>query len=169
MMNVTVRPYRQSDQAQFRWLYERTPPAGQVAYEPQGWDGHLEHIDEHYAAFWVAIHSDGQREGVVGSLGLEHVGGESVGPPVPDFIDASPRTIRIHEMRSAPEVQRQGIGRQLMDAALEWARAQGYEWMILETTPQQEAAVAFYKATGFTDVGRSMIGRWELVWFRRPL
>jgi ribosomal protein S18 acetylase RimI-like enzyme len=41
--------------------------------------------------------------------------------------------------------------------------------MILETTPQQEAAVEFYRATGFTEQGRSTIGRFELVWFRRAL
>ena len=56
-----------------------------------------------------------------------------------------------------------------MNVALDWSRAQGYEWVILDTTPQQEAAVAFYRAMGFEDVGRSMIDRWELVWFRRPL
>jgi GNAT superfamily N-acetyltransferase len=168
-VKVAIRHYRKTDQAQLRWLYERTPPAGQVAYAPQPWDGHLEHIDEHYVSFWVAIHTDGERQGVVGALGLERVGEISIGPPVPDFIDTARPTVRIHEMRTAPELQRQGIGRQLLDAALEWSRGQRYELMILETTRQQEAAVAFYEATGFTAAGHSVIGRWDLVWFWRRL
>ena len=112
-MDVTIRPYRDSDLRQFRWLYERTPPAGQVAYEPQPWPEHLGRIYDHHVAFWLATHSDGEREGVAGSIGLEHVGAESVAPPVPGFIDTTPPTVRVHEMRAAPEVQRQGIGRQL--------------------------------------------------------
>jgi GNAT superfamily N-acetyltransferase len=164
---IVVRPYRAADYAQFRWLYERTPPAGQVASAPQPWNDYLDQIADYYVAFFVAVEVEAEQESIVGSAGLEHVGETSVGPPVPDFIDVTRRTVRLQEMRTAPERQRRGIGRLLLAEAVEWARTHDYLRMILETTPQQEAAVEFYRAMGFIEQGRSMIDRWELVWFAR--
>lgn len=169
-MSVFVRPYRDSDYEQFRWLYERTPPAGQVAREPQPWSEHLDALGDLFVESWVAVEDDGEQQSIVGSACLELVGEESLGPPVPEFIDAVGTTGRLHEMRVAPERQRRGIGKLLMDAVVEWCREQGYEGLILETTPQQEAAVEFYRAAGFVERGRSMIGAYELEWFEmRPL
>ncbi len=168
-MPIVVRAYRETDYAQFRWLYERTPPAGQVASAPQPWNDYLDHIADHYVAFFVAVEVDGDQESTVGSAGLEHVGETSVGPLVPDFIEVTRRTVRLQEMRTAPECQRRGIGRLLLAEAIEWARAHDYMRMIMETTPQQEAAVEFYRGIGFIEQGGSMIGRWELVWFARDL
>lgn len=127
-------------------------------------------MGELFVGSWVAVEDDGGQESVVGSACLELVGEVSVGPPVPEFIDVVGATGRLHEMRVAPERQRRGIGALLMDAVIEWARKQGHEGMILETTPQQEAAVDFYRGAGFVERGRSMIGKYELVWFEmRPL
>lgn len=89
--------------------------------------------------------------------------------PVPDSIDAAEPTARLHHVTVAPERWRQGIGRRLVLTAVEWARQTGYKAVTLNTTPQQEAAVALYEATGFTDVGRSWAGPYELVWFRMDL
>lgn len=77
--------------------------------------------------------------------------------------------VRVRHMLVAPERQRRGIGRQLIDAAFDWARQAGYSTIVLETTPQQEAAVDFYRALAFQEIGRSTIGRWELVWFEHTV
>jgi GNAT superfamily N-acetyltransferase len=169
-MSVFIRPYRDSDYEQFRWLRTRTPPAGRVQRQPEPWHEELDRVDEVFIGVWVAVEDDGELASVVGSACLELVGAVPVGPPVPDFIDIVGATGRLHEMRVAPERQRRGIGTLLMDAVIEWASAQGHAGMILETTPQQEAAVEFYRAAGFVERGRSMIGEYELVWFEmRPL
>jgi ribosomal protein S18 acetylase RimI-like enzyme len=52
-----------------------------------------------------------------------------------------------------------------VNEALRWARENGYEQVILETTPQQKAAVALYEACGFALVAETMFGRWQLAWF----
>jgi GNAT superfamily N-acetyltransferase len=165
---VFVRAYLSSDQPQVRWLHDRTPPAGRIASAPQAWPPELDAILEHFLVFWVALEPDESDEHLVGMVGLERTDSGS-GVPVPSFVDVSRRVARLDVMRVAPERQRLGIGRLLGRTAIEWARDRGYEAVILETTPQQEAAVALYKHLGFAEVGRTTYGRWRVVWFELPL
>ncbi len=101
-------------------------------------------------------------------LAVAAIGAQS-GVPEPAFIDRSIRADRVHWLLVAPERQRRGIGRRLVDAAIAWARANGYEALLLDTTTEQQAAVAFYEALDFSEVGRSTVRRWELVWFKLAL
>jgi GNAT superfamily N-acetyltransferase len=133
----------------------------------------LRHIPERFAAFWVATEAlqdqSGGTEAIVGMAGMTDVAAGAVGPPVPDFIDAPPGTARLHRMRVAPERWRRGIGRELAQAALDWAREEKFLSVILETTPQQVAAVRLYEAMGFAEVGRSRIGAYDLIWLSLEL
>ena len=129
---------------------------------------HIEQISENYEAFWVAVEPMPDGEAVVGMLAVAAIGAQS-GVPEPAFIDRSIRADRVHWLLVAPERQRRGIGRRLVDAAIAWARANGYEALLLDTTTEQQAAVAFYEALDFSEVGRSTVRRWELVWFKLAL
>jgi ribosomal-protein-alanine N-acetyltransferase len=51
-------------------------------------------------------------------------------------------------------VRRQGVGRALCVAAMEWARGRGAERMELEVRASGEAALGLYRALGFVEVGR---------------
>jgi GNAT superfamily N-acetyltransferase len=42
-----------------------------------------------------------------------------------------------------------GLGKRLLDVAIEWTRAQGGKQMVLDTTEKMERAIAFYEANGF--------------------
>jgi GNAT superfamily N-acetyltransferase len=165
---MNIRPYQPADQPQIEWLHTRTPPAGQVAWRPYPVPDDLARIPETFARFFVAAEPIPDGEAIVGACAVADAG-RAIGVPVPAFLETAEPTARLHLVRVAPERWRLGIGRLLTLAAIEWARAQGYRAMILETTPQQEAAVALYRATGFADAGRSMAGRYELVWFRQTL
>jgi GNAT superfamily N-acetyltransferase len=164
----SIRPYQSTDQSQIEWLHTRTPPAGQVAWRPSPVPADLGRIPETFPRFFVATEPIPEGEAIVGACAVADAG-RAIGVPVPAFLDTTEPTARLHLVRVAPERWRLGIGRLLTLAALEWARAQGFRAMILETTPQQTAAVALYHATGFVDAGRSMAGRYELVWFRQSL
>jgi [ribosomal protein S18]-alanine N-acetyltransferase len=61
-----------------------------------------------------------------------------------------------HLMRiaTAPVRRRQGIGRDLLEAALERARSAGCEHMTLEVAASNDAAIELYAAAGFQVVGR---------------
>jgi GNAT superfamily N-acetyltransferase len=167
---VSIRRYEPADQPGLHWLYERTPPAGQVSvrrYERLADD--IEQLQDYYDAIWVAVEPTLDGDAIVGGAMLERVGEKSIGVPLADCVDTSRRLGRLHHVSVAPERQRRGIGRRLMDAAIECARAEGYEALVLETTTEQAGAIAFYEALGWTEIGRSSFHRWEMVWFEMKL
>lgn len=60
---------------------------------------------------------------------------------------------RIVRMSVAQSRRREGVGRQILEALLERARAAGYRRVVLETTATWEDAIAFYHRHGFQTVG----------------
>ena len=58
--------------------------------------------------------------------------------------------IQMRQVAVVPELQRQGIGRALVEYSEAWARNDGYRRMILHA---REAAVAFYERLGYSKVG----------------
>lgn len=54
----------------------------------------------------------------------------------------------------APEYQRSGRGRALLDFVMAKARAAGMVRMLLEVRPSNGAAIAFYRNAGFVEIGR---------------
>ena len=171
MPEVVVRLYEPANQDGIEWLYTRTPPAGQTYVRPYPIDPDLQRIPEVYQAFWVAIEATRNGDAVVGITALDRVGDREVDTPIPapDFIDTSLPTARLHHVMVVPERQRHGIGRQLIEAVRDWAQAEGYGQLILDTTSEQEVAVEFYRAIGFQELGRSQFKRWEMVWFGMKL
>lgn len=72
--------------------------------------------------------------------------------------------------------RRRGIGRGLIEAALSWARTNGKAALRLRVFPDNVAAVALYRSTGFVDVAlqRNAIARsdgtaLDALLMRRPL
>jgi len=53
----------------------------------------------------------------------------------------------------APAVRRQGIGRALLAAAEDWARAQGCQEFASDTQPDNTVSAAAHRALGFEEVG----------------
>ena len=79
---------------------------------------------------------------LVGRLGDRIVG---TGALVPRSSD----TAEIARMSVAKELRQQGIGRRILQALLEQARAQGFRQVILETTATWSEVVEFYLRCGF--------------------
>jgi GNAT superfamily N-acetyltransferase len=130
----------------------------------------IERIDEHFAAFWVAVENAGAEDVVVGITGIDEVRDRtSLGMNVPEFIDCGRRLGQLHWVQVAPERWRTGIGRALVGTTIEWVRTRGYEGLILETTAQQTAAIKLYEGLGFKEAGRTMFGQWEQVWMELAL
>ncbi len=57
-------------------------------------------------------------------------------------------------LATMPQARRQGVGRALLDAALDWARAGGATRVFLEVSDANIPAQALYAAAGFTPCGR---------------
>ncbi len=98
------------------------------------------HDDElaHYAAL------------AAGEFALGAFDGESwVGVAVGERRDWN-NTLWLHEFHIAAGHQRRGIGRRLMDALAERARAAGLRAIMLETQNTNVPAIRFYRRAGFT-------------------
>ena len=165
---VAIRPYQPSDQPGVEWLYARTPPWGRTYPRPQPIPDDIRHIAEAFEYVIVAVEQDRAGEA---TIGLATVGkpDRTGGVPLPDFIDLTRRTARLHHVSVVPERWRQGIGRMLVRDAIAWARGAGYQSVLLDTTTEQAGAVAFYHALGFQNAGHTAFREWEIVWFRFDL
>ena len=162
---VTVRPYRPTDQSQIAWLYARTPPAGQVAWQPQPLPADMCHIPQLYPGFLVAVEALRDGEAIVGMVGVAAATPATLDAKPPASVRAVAPIACMRHRAIAPERWRRGIGRQLVSAAFEWARVNGFRSVILNTTPQQQAAVSLYTSVGFLEAARSMVGECQLIWF----
>jgi RimJ/RimL family protein N-acetyltransferase len=123
-----------------------------VASEPEGWlatqDGWRSVGDERrylrairrypHAAVFVAEAEDGQ---IVGRLSLAR--------------DQHPSSRHVADLglMVAESHRRQGIGRALLAAAVDWARANGVEKLELHVFPYNEAAIRLYEQFGFDREG----------------
>lgn len=68
-------------------------------------------------------------------------------------IDDSSRYLDVGAMWVDPEIRRKGVGRGLVDAALNWARAAGASQAELWVTVGNDAAERLFTESGFTPTG----------------
>jgi len=66
------------------------------------------------------------------------------------------RTLEIDQMSVNPEHRRMGLGKALVDRALEIARAESFDRVRLTVWSDTEAAKAFYRTVGFSTFRESM-------------
>lgn len=97
-------------------------------------DEQLLRLPESYTAgggaFFVAL----QAEALIGTAGVFPV---------------EPGVFELRKMYLRPAARGQGVGQQLFDACLAHVKAQGGRRVVLDTTEQMTAAIAFYERNGF--------------------
>lgn len=135
--DVTARAYR-----------EFAPP------EMPQWEPYLQRIADvagraERAAVLVAL-VDGAIAGSA-SIELDH----HIEPDWSDPID--PDTAHLRMLGVDPDLRRRGIGRALVEASIDYARANGRTRMTLETTAPMRAAQAMYESMGFVPLGRQEV------------
>jgi ribosomal-protein-alanine N-acetyltransferase len=57
--------------------------------------------------------------------------------------------MHVHNLAVEPDGRRRGLGRLLMDLALDWGRRRGARRAFLEVRPSNAAALALYRSLGF--------------------
>ena len=143
----TVRPATPDDAQSLTRLAE------QVSAEPEAWlisaDGEWRSVGDErrylkavrrfpHAAVFVAERADGA---IVGRLSVAR--------------DTHPASSHVADLglMVAKDARRQGVGRALLEAAVEWARAAGVRKLELHVFPWNEPAIALYERFGFEREG----------------
>jgi RimJ/RimL family protein N-acetyltransferase len=144
-VTVQIRRARPADAAALVALAEA------VGSEPEGWlvtDGYWRSVGEerrylrsiaHYPHAAVFLAEDGEL--VVGRLSLAR--------------DPHPASAHVADLglMVAASHRRRGIGRALLDASAQWARASGVRKLELHVLPHNTAAIALYEGFGFRREG----------------
>ena len=116
------------------------------------WDDDLHQIEAEYVAtggeFYVGI-ANGR---IVAMGGLMRLSDDR----------AEIRRMRIH-----PDVQRKGLGSQMLSALEQSAAELGFGTLTLETTVQQAPAIQLYTRRGYREVGRSRKAGFDVLEFER--
>jgi RimJ/RimL family protein N-acetyltransferase len=146
-MSVSIRRADARDAEQLTLLAEA------VSAEPEGWlistGGEWRSVGEErrylkalrrypHAAVIVAERDDGT---LVGRLSVAR--------------DTHPASAHVADLglMVAADARRQGVGRALLEAAVEWARESGVRKLELHVFPWNEAAIALYETFGFEREG----------------
>jgi GNAT superfamily N-acetyltransferase len=139
---ITIRQFADDDAPQVRELFIvvnrlLSPPDLRDAFEAYIERALVEEIDripayfgEKDGGFWVAI----QNDKLVGTFGLER---------------ASPDSMELRRMYVDPGVQRRGIGQQMLRFAEDECRRRKIFRLELSTSELQNAALAFYRNSGY--------------------
>lgn len=140
---VTYRAIRTEDAEAFAALRrealsaERASFGGSIhsdlATHPQGVRVALARVD----GILIGAFRDGK---LIGGVGLAADRGHSTGHLWGAFVQPSER--------------KQGVGTKLLEAALEWAQAEGLSKLVLRVRPGARAARRIYLRAGFTPTGR---------------
>ena len=69
-----------------------------------------------------------------------------------------PATVELNGLWVAPSARRKGIAGALVEAVCGWARERRAERLVLEVTESSTAAIALYRALGFSDVASAACG-----------
>lgn len=147
-MNFVVRPAEPGDAEQLVRLAEA------VSSEPEGWlistNGEWRSVGEErrylkairrypHAAVFVAVREEDGA--IIGRLSLAR--------------DTHPASAHVADLglMVAVDSRRQGVGRALLEAAVEWAGESGIEKLELHVFPWNEPAMKLYEEFGFTIEG----------------
>ena len=101
-------------------------------------------------------------EFLVGLAGVELVG-------MGGLLRHTSEQAEIKRMRVHPELQRRGLGRQILEELEARAQAHGYREIRLDTTEGQVAARRLYEGAGYRETGRRRQGRFLFIDYRKPL
>lgn len=135
LMPFTLRPASNDDRGAVKTLVFAVLAEYDLRPDPDGTDSDLHDIERFYhaagGAFDVLVNSS---EEIIGTVALFRVSA-SVG--------------ELRKMYLAPSARGQGLGRRLLEHALERATALGFSSIVLETAAVLREAVSLYERYGF--------------------
>lgn len=137
MNSIEIRPIKKKDNhptaEMIRYvLTEQNAPKTGTAYEDKALDDLHKTYDKPRAEYFVLIENDE----IIGSAGIQ-------------ALDNDENVCELQKMYFRPKARGRGLGRQMMETCLEFARQNGYKFCYIETLPSMMAAQKLYLKTGF--------------------
>ncbi|MEP5254749.1 MAG: GNAT family N-acetyltransferase [Winogradskyella arenosi] len=121
-------------------LIEMGVPKVGTAYEDAALDCMTETYNEANKAYFVVAHKD------------EIIGGAGIAP----LENYEGKVCELQKMYFMPEARGKGLGSQMMETCLNFAKQAGFEQCYLETLPYMEDARKLYKKVGFKPLEKPM-------------
>lgn len=142
--SIEIRPITKKDNAEtaamIRYvLVEQNAPKTGTAYEDKALDDLFENYKKDRAAYFVLTENDK----IIGSAGI-------------DAIEEGSDVCELQKMYFHPKARGRGLGLQMMDKCLEFAKNNGYISCYIETLPSMKAAQKLYLKTGFEYIDHRM-------------
>jgi len=119
---------------------------GEVYAAEYGWDSTFEALVARIVADFASGHDPAREAGWIAE-----VAGERAGCIL--CVAASEQTAELHTLLTLPAARGLGIGSALVQTCMDFARASGYERMVLWTNSVLLAAIRIYLASGFQLTG----------------
>jgi GNAT superfamily N-acetyltransferase len=162
--DIEIRPYREADHEAVIALHERAIREAGTPPEKLPDTSDMADIEGAYVdaggAFLVGEHA-GEIVAMGGLRPAENtINGETN--------DESEATAELKRMRVAPEHQRRGFGRGILEALEDAARERGFDRIVLDTADRQDAA-PFYRAQGYQERWRHRWREFDLIRLEREL
>jgi putative acetyltransferase len=140
---IRIRPFDEADIPAIREVVFTVLEEFGFELELNGMDGDLEDPESAYRGgggdLWVVEDGGG---GIVGTCGVW-----------PD--PADPRRCELRKMYLLAGLRGRGVGRKLLDTALDHARREGFTRMELETAEAMDEARRLYRGVGFEEIESS--------------
>lgn len=101
-------------------------------------------------AGWTASHDLGTWGVFLATDSGKVVGGAAVAPPSRNLVGVENRkdAAWLFDIRVSEDSRRQGVGKALLRRCADWAKSQGFQFLVIETQNRNVPACRFYAASG---------------------
>ena len=136
MTEITLRPFTASDTD---WLVRRH---GELYAEAEGFDDSFRQLVGEIVADFLVSKRVGREEGWIAWRGKDRLGSIFV-------VEEDPRTAKLRLVLLEPGARGTGLAQRMLDHAMDFARAAGFDQMRLWTHESHRAAGKLYARNGF--------------------
>lgn len=145
MTQIQIRPIQQKDNKEVakmirHVLLEQGAPKVGTAYEDKTLDQLYEYFQKDRAEYFVLV----EGEKLLGSAGISPLD------------NGDPEVCELQKMYFDPSARGRGLGSQMIQKCLDFAKAQGFHTCYIETLPSMKAAQKLYQRTGFDYIPERM-------------
>jgi len=135
--SIEIRPIQKKDNQataeMIRYvLIEQNAPKTGTAYEDKALDDLYETYKSHRAVYYILI----ENNEIIGGAGIQ-------------ALDDNDSICELQKMYFHPKARGRGLGQQMIEQCLQFAKAQGYKSCYIETLPSMKAAQKRYLKNGF--------------------